>query len=262
MNPRDPKEGLSPEALRLLRGAQGPRRRTEAERHRTAARVARIGVVPLVAGSVWLSWKGAVLGAALLVAGGVAVVAQKRAVAPSETPAPRALRARPVSRPALPAVTPTPARPETQTPTVVPAPPTPAPAPTTSAPMRARVIARRPVPVMDTPVMETPPPPPAVTAPAPTVPAASAAAPPAPALSPLEALEQARRLLRSDPAAALQTADRVTTGGVDEERERIAIDALHRLGRRDAMRARSEAFLQRYPRSLYGERIRSLLASP
>jgi hypothetical protein len=259
MNPRDPKEGLSPEALRLLRGAQGPRRRTEAERHRTAARVARIGVVPLVAGSVWLSWKGAVLGAALLVAGGVAVVAQKRAVAPSETPASSAVVARPVSRPALPLATPTPARPETQTLAVVPAPPAPAPSPT---PVRARVIARRPAPVMDTPVMETPPPPPAVTAPAPTVPAASAAATPAPALSPLEALEQARRLLRSDPAAALQTADRVTTGGVDEERERIAIDALHRLGRRDAMRARSEAFLQRYPRSLYGERIRSLLASP
>lgn len=69
-------------------------------------------------------------------------------------------------------------------------------------------------------------------------------------------------LERFDRAAALQAADRMTGGGVDEGRERVAIDALHRLGRRDAMRTRSEAFLQRYPRSLYGERIRSLLASP
>lgn len=255
MKPRDPKEGLSNEALQLLRGAQGPRRRTEDERTRTAGRVAKIGVVPLVAGSVWLSWKGAVLGAALLAVGGAAVVLQKRA-----TDVPTTVAARPLERPVRVAPRPVVALPvptatqiEVRAPEVVVAPP--------PAPVVARVVPRRPALVVAPSVVETPAPA-VVAAPAPVAPSLATAVPPEPALNPVEALEHARRLLRSDPEAALRMADRVTGSGVEEERERIAIDALHRLGRRDAMRTRAEAFLQRYPRSLYGERVRSLLANP
>jgi len=41
-----------------------------------------------------------------------------------------------------------------------------------------------------------------------------------------------------------------------EEREVIAVEALHRLGRGEATRARAQAFLQRWPRSLYADRVR------
>jgi hypothetical protein len=49
-------------------------------------------------------------------------------------------------------------------------------------------------------------------------------------------------------------------GKLIEERERLAIEALIRLGRRPDAEARAERFRQRYPRSVEWPRIRELLA--
>jgi beta-phosphoglucomutase-like phosphatase (HAD superfamily) len=54
-------EGMSDSARSLLRSVGGPRPRTGPERARTARQVARIAATPVVAGGLWLSWKGALL---------------------------------------------------------------------------------------------------------------------------------------------------------------------------------------------------------
>lgn len=77
-----------------------------------------------------------------------------------------------------------------------------------------------------------------------------------PTESELERVERARSLLRSDPAEALRVAEAGASESLAEEREVIAVEALHRLGRGEATRARAEAFLRRWPRSLYAERVR------
>jgi hypothetical protein len=65
---------------------------------------------------------------------------------------------------------------------------------------------------------------------------------------------RARAWLRSgDANRALQTLDALErdepNGLLAQEREALAIEALAALGRRDAARARADAFLERYPRS-------------
>jgi hypothetical protein len=76
-------------------------------------------------------------------------------------------------------------------------------------------------------------------------------------------LERARAELASDPRAALSTLDAYTRrypkGQLGAERELIAIEALQRLGRPGAARARGEAFIAKHPKSLYVARIRKLL---
>jgi hypothetical protein len=95
-----------------------------------------------------------------------------------------------------------------------------------------------------------------------------AAEPPAsPALDALAAevawLDHARALLPSDPAAALALttdhAARLPMAALGEERELIAIDALHRLGRAAEARTRADALLARHPGTLYAERIAAML---
>ncbi len=80
----------------------------------------------------------------------------------------------------------------------------------------------------------------------------------------IELLDRADAALRSgDALRALDLtrkhSERCSSGAFVQERERIAIDALSRLGRGDEMRARARAFEDRYPSSPHLHRIRSLV---
>lgn len=81
--------------------------------------------------------------------------------------------------------------------------------------------------------------------------------------SELELLREAQRLQASEPAAALAAVARhqrlFPSGILAQEREMVAIDALIRLGRRDAARARAATFLRQYPGSVHAVRIRELV---
>jgi hypothetical protein len=108
---------------------------------------------------------------------------------------------------------------------------------------------------------------PSAAAPAPPVAAAPA---PADAASRLreEALlvRNAERLLGADPAAALRLTDerrqRFPGGALGQEAEVVAIDALLRLGRRDAALRRARAFEASHKDSLYARRIHALVGTP
>jgi hypothetical protein len=242
----DRHEGLSPSARALLQQAGGPRARTAAERARTAQAVGRIAATPVTVGLGWLSWKGALLAAALVaVSAGVAVARRERAADPAQV-APRAAEV-PAPPRADAGVAPPARIPERVSLAVT--------APRAAAP---RVVRGRRAAI------------------APTV----AAAPAAPVIvvvvvgggsggavarSPEDeqrALERARGLLRSDPGEALRVAEEAPPAGsrLAEERELIALEALQRLGRAEALRTRAERFLRRFPRSLYAERVRRWVA--
>lgn len=77
-------------------------------------------------------------------------------------------------------------------------------------------------------------------------------------------LEEARRLLASDPGAALAVTERHRRehprAQLTAERELIAIDALRRLGRHARARRRAQRLIRRAPSGIYAERARSILA--
>ncbi len=80
----------------------------------------------------------------------------------------------------------------------------------------------------------------------------------------IQLLDRADAALRSgDVNGALSLArehsERCPAGAFVQERERIAIDALARLGRDDEMRARARAFEARFPTSPHVHRIRRLV---
>ncbi len=246
----DPHDGLSPAARALLDRASAPRPRTADERRRTTQRVARLAVAPVVAGGAWLSWKGALLAAAL-VAGGVGVAVAHRVSTPS--PVPVRVAPRVVSAPVAVRVE---------------EPPAPMFGPSLPPAEVAPVVAVRPArPVVSPARSPARPvePMPAAPVVAPTViasaPVGSVAAPVV--AHPMEddqrTLERARQLLASDPAEALRIAESVSSAALAEERELIALDALRRMGRGDALRARGQRFIERHPRSLYAERVRRWL---
>lgn len=121
------------------------------------------------------------------------------------------------------------------------------------------------------PPLPSPPPPPAVLdAPAisvealPNANAQHAPAVSAPRCDEVELVERADTRLRSgDPAGALAVAreheQRCPAGALVQERERIAIEALARLGRADAARARASAFQERFPSSPHLRRVRQVI---
>jgi hypothetical protein len=78
-------------------------------------------------------------------------------------------------------------------------------------------------------------------------------------------LEQARREMRSSPAAALQIAtehaQRFPRAQLSAERMLIEIEALHRLGREAEARALAQRMLSGSSKGLYAERVRQLLGS-
>jgi hypothetical protein len=79
-------------------------------------------------------------------------------------------------------------------------------------------------------------------------------------------VRNASRLLGSDPAAALRLTDerrqRFPGGALGQEAEVVAIDALLRLGRRDAAVRRARAFEASHKDSLYARRIHALVGTP
>jgi hypothetical protein len=94
----------------------------------------------------------------------------------------------------------------------------------------------------------------------------------APAPAPIDELtreaqliESARRSLATDPTTTLLRVNdhrqAFPNGQLADEREVLAVDALRRLGRTAEARARGEALLRRDPSGLYGERVRSILAT-
>jgi hypothetical protein len=105
---------------------------------------------------------------------------------------------------------------------------------------------------------------PAVAAPAP---APAAAATPAAALltEELGALDHARvALVNGEGRRTLDELDaydrRFPSGRLQIEAEVLRIDALAKLGRKDAARQRAEAFLRRYPNSVLATRVRAHVA--
>jgi hypothetical protein len=78
-------------------------------------------------------------------------------------------------------------------------------------------------------------------------------------------LERATQALRREPMEALTLADEhartFVAGRLVQEREFIAIQALSKLSRFDAGRARAKAFLERYSTSPYANDVRRLAAA-
>lgn len=79
----------------------------------------------------------------------------------------------------------------------------------------------------------------------------------------LALLQRAQALIDTRPAEALGLLDTHAhehpAGVFAQERESLAIDALRKLGRRDAAHARARAFVQRYPGSPHTRRITTWL---
>jgi hypothetical protein len=79
-------------------------------------------------------------------------------------------------------------------------------------------------------------------------------------------VRNASRLLGTDPAAALRLTDerrqRFPGGALGQEAEVVAIDALLRLGRREAAVRRARAFEASHKDSLYARRIHALVGTP
>lgn len=100
-----------------------------------------------------------------------------------------------------------------------------------------------------------PPPPPPSSSPPPQ---------PPPAVDELAGLDEAQRALAGDPARALALCEAharaFPRGALTEEREVLAIEALVRLGRGDAARARAEAFRAAHPASGHLRKVEGLVA--
>jgi hypothetical protein len=79
-------------------------------------------------------------------------------------------------------------------------------------------------------------------------------------------VRRAQTALTADPATALALTDehrrRFGAGSLEQEREVVAIEALTRLGRSDAARARMDAFTARWPRSAHRRRLEVIVGSP
>jgi hypothetical protein len=140
----------------------------------------------------------------------------------------------------------------------------PGPAPVVAEPERAAAVApstRRRKLEHD---VTTPEPPPSaeVEAPAPAV-------PPADAASRLReeamVVRNAERLLSSNPARALALTEerrqRFPGGALGQEAEVVAIEALLKLGRREAAVARAKSFEASHPGSVHARRLRALIGS-
>lgn len=80
----------------------------------------------------------------------------------------------------------------------------------------------------------------------------------------LALIRQAQDALRTSPSRALALAEtherRFGDGALGQEREVVAIDALARLGRTDAARARAARFSARWPTSAHRRRVEVILA--
>lgn len=79
----------------------------------------------------------------------------------------------------------------------------------------------------------------------------------------LAQLGEVRRALTQDPRRALELANRghaeFQGGSLYQEREALALRALHALGARDALESRGRAFLLRYPKSSFAREVERML---
>lgn len=218
---------------------------------RMAARIAGVAAAPVGASAaiVWLRRAGLASGV------GVAVVVATLALSSG--------RARPPLPPGahVPPAAAAPAGAHTES--------TPRETPNTLTPSPSGIVEVPVVPLAPSPVATPrdrrptsraavrPPTPPAVTAPI-------AAPRPVDTMAAEAALlGRAQAALVNNPGEALARADewasRFPRGQLAPEREFIAVDALQRLGRTGEARARGEAMIAMYPRSIYAARVRRIL---
>lgn len=241
----DPHDGMSSGARALLRHAPTPRPRTATERARTTAAVRRVAATPAVAASVWLSWKGLALAAALAL-GGVALTTRPRPATPplrTASSVPHATVAPPARATVAHVAAPRPRMPHAPTPS--------APTPREVTPRALRSPSPRPA-LRDPP---PPPTPPRVDPPAALASGSTAITPPPE--DEARTLERARATLQRDPAEALRIVEGASNSErFAEERALIAMEAERRLGDTPALQSRAARFLARFPRSLYAERVR------
>ena len=84
--------------------------------------------------------------------------------------------------------------------------------------------------------------------------------------SEVDLIRRAQAAVASDPTAALRLADEhrrlYPGGGLAQEREVIAIDALTRLGRTTEARARAKRFVAAWPDSTHLARLEKILGAP
>lgn len=254
-----------PPHLRALVRSAAPTRDIPPDvRARSAKRVAKLAAVPFAL-SVWSAWGKAALAAVLVAAVGAAgLVASRAQPTTTATPARRTATARTTREP------PPAPRPEAR------ALATPPPAPVQTPLARAMVhapVARSVAPAPEravapaaTPVVLPAAPPVANNTVAPST--GLAAAPPSAhngLLGELALVGEAQAALARDPEAVLAIAARHRAeypgGHLLEESEFLSLDALHRLGRREAFAARADDFLRAHPRGPYAERVRRWIDS-
>jgi len=251
--------GASPEVRDLLAAGRAPRGMSPAERSLATRQAARIAAAPVG----WIAWSSAskALAASLATVG---LVVAARVVVPHPTAHHGVSRRAAVVRTSGRAPEAAPA--SVSVPSVVtPAPTTATTAPVASTPVRTAVPRTAPMPRPHRMPPSTG-----------SVPVASpvfSGAAVAPAMVPrrdeslaAEAalLVRAQRSLESNPEASLGLLD--THAGfahprLAEERELLAVLALQRLGRAEAMRVRGEAMLARWPTGAAAQRVRRLLGS-
>jgi hypothetical protein len=217
----------SEEIRSLLRHASPPRSMTAEERRRTERRIAQAGGAAAGLGVLfWIKGLafGATLGAAVIVGH---VVVEDVILQDPEGP------------------------------------------PAVASPPRASV--RAPVPMLREPVVDAALDVEEEAAPTPTASAGAVEKPDAgstgdPLAAELALLQRAQASLASNPAAALALTEdharRYPKGQLGMEREIVAVDALHRLGRHAQADRRARALLGRAKGSLYEERVRDLIKTP
>jgi len=222
----------SPEALELLKAARPPSALDAATRARSRRRVAALTVLPVAAG-VTFWFKSVALGAILGSAVTVAIVVPHWSDKSQSSPARAAVKTAPEHKstsaaPAAPSVTETFVERQNPTP----------PKESSSRPSTTTVTMGKAVPAASASFNDD--------------------------LSrEIQLLERARQLLPVDPNRALSTLHEhqkeFGNGTLVLERQFLEIEALVRLGQRDAARARAAALRARAPGSLYERRLAQLL---
>ena len=222
----------SPEVLELLKAARPPSALDAATRARSRRRVAAMTAIPVAAGlTFW--FKSVALGAILGSAVTAAIVVPHWSDKPQSRPAPSAVKAAPEHKsspvaPAAPAITDEVV--EFQNPTL---PKESSPRTSTTTATVGKVAPAASAPFNDDLSRE------------------------------IQLLERARQLLPVDPNRALSTLHEhqkeFGNGTLVLERQFLEIEALVRLGQRDAARARAAALRARAPGSLYERRLAQLL---
>lgn len=220
-----------------LRGAPAARSLDQVTRRRLASRVARASALPAAAAG-WVFVKSAAAALGVVLGGGA--IAVSTGIVDWEPPQPSH------NAPLAPA----PQRQRRR----------PAPPPMQTLP-EAPLAAAEPVPTVEPEAPQLNP--------TPSLPVASSVASAASSAGSLSAetalLEQARRQMRSAPAAALsvaaQHASRFPRGQLTSERTLIQIEALHRLGRDAEARNLARGLLSTAHSGLYAERVHQLLGA-